>query len=48
MNDIIKIVKFLEDVGLLIKDVSEAVKNEVKKQIGGFLDAIATTWVLVN
>ena len=43
MNDIIKIVKFLKDAGLLIKDVSEAVKNEAKKKIGGFLDMFTTT-----
>ena len=36
MNDIMKIVKSLEDSGLLIKEVSEAIKNEAKEQKGGF------------
>ena len=36
LNDIIKIVKFLEDSGLLIKGVSETVENQVKEQKGGF------------
>ena len=31
-----KIVKSLEDSGLLIKEVSEAIKNEAKEQKGGF------------
>ena len=30
MNDIMKIVKSLEDSGLLIKGVSETIKNEAK------------------
>ena len=37
MNDIMKIVKTLEDSGLLIKGVSETIKNEAKKQKGGFI-----------
>ena len=32
MEDIIKIVKSLEDSGLLSKGVTEAVQNEVKEQ----------------
>ena len=32
MNDIIKIVQSLEESKLLIKDVREAIKNEVKAQ----------------
>ena len=36
MNDIIKIVKSLEETGLFIKDVSETIKNEAKKQNAGF------------
>ena len=32
MEDIIKIVKSLEDSGLLLKGVTEAVQNEVKEQ----------------
>ena len=31
INDIIKIVKFLEDSGLLLKGVTETVQNEIKK-----------------
>ena len=37
MNDIIKIVKSVEDSGLLIKGVSETIKNEEKEQKRGFL-----------
>ena len=31
MNDIIKIVEYLEESGLLIKTVSETIQDEVKK-----------------
>ena len=37
MEDIIKIVKSLEDFGLLLKGVSEAIQNEAKEQNVGFL-----------
>ena len=37
MNDILKIVKSLEDSGVLLKEVGEKVKNKAKVQIGGFL-----------
>ena len=37
MNDIMKIIKYLEESGLLIKGVSETMKNEAKEQEGGFL-----------
>ena len=37
MNDIIKIVKSLEESGLLIKSASETIKNESKDQKGWFL-----------
>ena len=37
MNDIIKIVKSLKESGLLIKRVTETIKNEVKEQKDGFL-----------
>ena len=37
MEYIIKIVKFLEDSGLLLKGVSETIQNEAKEQKGGFL-----------
>ena len=37
MKDIIKIVKSLEDSGLLLKGVTETIQNEVKEQNSGFL-----------
>ena len=37
MNDIMKIIKSFEESGLLIKGVSEAIKNEGKEQNGGLL-----------
>ena len=40
MNDIIKIIKSLEDSGAVIDGVTEAVKHELKKQEGGFLGAL--------
>ena len=36
MDDIIKIVKSLEESSSLMKGVSEAIKNEVKEEKGGF------------
>ena len=45
MNDIMKIVKFLEESGLLIKVVCKTIKDEGNEQKGGFLgmllDALA-------
>ena len=43
INDIIKIVKSLEDFGLLLKGVTEIVQNEVKEQKGGFLSMLLGT-----
>ena len=40
MEDIIKIVKSLEDSGLLLKGVTETVQNEVKAQKWGFLSML--------
>ena len=40
MWDIIKIVKSLEDSGLLLKEITETVQNEVKEQKGGFLSLL--------
>ena len=37
MNDIMKIIKSLEESGLLIKGVSETIKSEANKQKGGLL-----------
>ena len=36
LNDIMKIVKSHEESGLLIKGVSQTIKNEAKEQKGGF------------
>ena len=36
INDIMKIIKSLQESSLLIKGVSETIKNEVKKQKAGF------------
>ena len=43
IEDIIKIVKSLEDYGLLLKGVTETVQNEVKEQKGGFLSMLLGT-----
>ena len=43
IEDIIKIVKPLEDPGLLLKKVTETVQNEVKEQKGGFLSMLLGT-----
>ena len=43
INDIIKIVKSLEDSSLLLKGVTETVQNEVKEQKGGFLSMLLGT-----
>ena len=37
MDDILKIVKSLEDSGVLLKGVSETIQHEAKEQRGGFL-----------
>ena len=43
INDIIKIVKSLEDSGFLLKGVTETVQNEAKEQKGGFLSMLLGT-----
>ena len=43
MHGFIKIVKSLEESGLIIKEVSETIKNEEKEQKGGFLGMILGT-----
>ena len=43
MEDLIKIVKSLEDSGLLLKGVTESVQNEVKEQKGGFRSMLLGT-----
>ena len=40
MNYILKIVKSLEDSGVLLKGVSETIKDEAKEQKGGFLSML--------
>ena len=40
MNDVMKIIKSLEEYGLLIKDVSKTIKNEAKERKGGFLSML--------
>ena len=43
MEDLIKIVKSLEDSGLLLNGVTESVKNEIKEQKSGFLSMLLGT-----
>ena len=43
MNDIMEIVKSLEESGLLIKGVRETIKNKAKGQKGGFLGMLLGT-----
>ena len=43
IEDIIQIVKSLEDSGLLLKEVTETVQNAVNKQKGGFLSMLLGT-----
>ena len=37
MNDLMTIIKYLQESGLLIKGVSETIKNEAKEQTVDFL-----------
>ena len=43
MNRIMKIVKWLEEPGLLLNSVSETIKNEAKEQKGVFLEMLLGT-----
>ena len=43
MNNIIKLVQALEDSNILLKGVTETVKNETKEQKGGFLSMLLGT-----
>ena len=43
MNDIMEIIKSLEESGLLIKGVSETIKNEAKEQNEGFIEMLLGT-----
>ena len=40
MNDITKLIKSLEDSGVLIIGATETVKDEIKNEGGGFLGAL--------
>ena len=43
MNDIIKIIKVLENSGILLKGVTKTIENETKEQRGGFLSMLLGT-----
>ena len=43
IEDRIKIVKSLEDSGLLINGITETVQNEIKEHKGGFLSMLLGT-----
>ena len=43
MDDILKIVKSLEDSGVLLKGVSETIQHEAREQRGGFLNMLLGT-----
>ena len=43
MEDILKIVKSLEDFGILLRGVSETIKSESKEQRSGFLRMLLGT-----
>ena len=43
MDDILKIIKSLEDSGVLLKGVSETIQHEAKEQRGGLLSMLLGT-----
>ena len=43
MDGVTKIVKSFKEFGLLIKSISETIKNEIKEQKSGFLDMLLDT-----
>ena len=43
MNDIMKIAQALENSSVLLKGVTETIKNETKEQKGGFLSTLLAT-----
>ena len=43
MEDILNIVKSLEDSGILLNGISETIKNEGNEQKGGFLTMLLVT-----
>ena len=44
IHDIIKIEKYLKDSGLLLKEITETVQNEVKEQILGYIRCKFKFW----
>ena len=46
IHDISKLVKSLEESGLLLKGVTQTVQNKVKEQKGGFLSVLLGTLVV--
>ena len=46
MNDLIEIIKYLKESGLLIKGVGETIKSEREEQKGGFLGILLDTLVV--
>ena len=47
MERIMKIVKSLEELGLLIKEISETIKNETKEKKEDFFQCYWEHWLLV-
>ena len=43
MNDVMKIVHALEDSNILLKGITETIKNETKEEKGGFLSMLLVT-----
>ena len=43
MNDIMKFVQALEDSNILLKGVTNTIKNKTKEQEGGFLSMLLGT-----
>ena len=43
MDDIMKIIKALENSGILLKGVTKTIENETKEQRGGFLGMLLGT-----
>ena len=46
MSDIMNIIKSLDDLSVLIDEGTETVKDEIKKQEGGFLGALLARLVV--
>ena len=44
MNDIMKIIQAFEKSGILLKGVTETIKNETKEQKGGFLSMLLSIY----